>query len=308
MVVLTRVIEAELTSAVRVGIGGAEANVAVHLAEQGIDVGWASRLGSDPFGELIRTELLLNRVDLSRVEIDPSASTGVYVKTRDPHLHSTVKYFRAGSAASKLAPSDVRNLRLQEFDLIHVSGIVPALSQSASDFIDALIDECQRLRVRVSFDVNFRPALWPAVRAAERLKQLAQRADLVFVGRDEAEALWGTTTADQAIDLLDRPFIVVVKDGDIEAVEADRRGIDECITRVPTPAVKVVELVGAGDAFAGGYLAGLLQREGATDRLERGHLSAAWTIGGVEDVKRGHRPLPFKPVVDSSPFNRSFAR
>jgi 2-dehydro-3-deoxygluconokinase len=202
-------------------------------------------------------------------------------------------YYRSGSAASHMDAGDVDRLQLDGTGWVHVSGITAAISPSAARMVDALIDACRDRGVSVSFDVNFRARLWSVADAAGRLRGIAQRADLVFVGRDEAEELWGTPHAGDVFALLDRPPLVVVKDGAVGAHELDRRGAEPAATFEPTPPVEVVEAIGAGDAFAGGYLAGLIRGEDARHRLRRGHASAAWTIGSWDDVRPGHRPAPF---------------
>lgn len=110
----------------------------------------------------------------------------------------------------------------------------------------------------------------------------------MLVGLDEAATLWGTTTADDVATLVQGPRFVVVKDADLEAVEIDRSRGAVVRTVVPARRTRVVEAVGAGDAFAGGYLAAWLRGEDATGRLRLGHSLAAWTLGTVGDHRPGH--------------------
>ena len=119
----------------------------------------------------------------------------------------------------------------------------------------------------MAFDVNHRAALWAPGAAASALLPLARRADLVFVGLDEAECLWHTATADDVRALLPEPTTLVVKDGDVGATEFRRAAGADHRTFVPAIPTEVVEAVGAGDAFAAGYLAALLQGADAAARL-----------------------------------------
>ena len=277
--------------------GGAEANVALHLAAQGLRVGWTSRVGADPFGRKVLADLRRGGVDVSTVFVDDAHATGLYLKDTRPDGGTFMHYYRAGSAASHLDVGDVERFPLARTAWVHVSGITAAISLTAAAMVDAVIDACRATSTSVSFDVNFRPRLWSAADASEPLLALAQRADLVFVGRDEAQDLWGAPRADDVFALLDAPSVVVVKDGAVGAHEIDRRDTAPTITFAPTPPVEVVEVIGAGDAFAGGYLAGLLRGEAPLERLLRGHASAAWTIGSWDDVRPSHRPAPF-PSAD----------
>ena len=112
---------------------------------------------------------------------------------------------------------------------------------------------------------------------------LARRADLVFVGLDEAECLWHTATADDVRALLPEPTTLVIKDGDVGATEYRRAAGADDRTFAPAIPTEVVEAVGAGDAFAAGYLAALLQGADATARLLGGHHRAHLVLQSTSD-------------------------
>lgn len=281
MAMVTPALGARLEDAATVvlDIGGAESNVAVHLARLGVRTAWASRLGDDPFGRRVLAKIAAAGVDVSLVDIDHETPTGVYFK--DPSAAGTnVHYYRAGSAAARMSSEWVRGLPIGSARIVHVSGITPALSASCAGMVDAVIAAAAEAGTQVSFDVNYRPALWPVSEAAPVLAELAGRADVVFVGLDEAEALWGTRTPQQVRLLLPKPSRLIVKDGAIGATEF--LGLDE--TFVEPSTVNFVEPVGAGDAFAAGYLAGMLAGDSSRASLERGHRQAADAIGTHLDV------------------------
>jgi 2-dehydro-3-deoxygluconokinase len=260
--------------------GGAESNVAIHLAALGHRVGWASRVGADPLGRRMVATIAAAGVDTGLVEVHPEAPTGVYFK--DPGPRGTeVYYYRAGSAASTMDESFLADELLDAPRLLHISGITPALSDGCDRLVRRLLT--RQRRVQVSFDVNYRPALWSVEQAAPRLRELAQLADVVFVGLDEAATLWGVETAEDVRKLLDAPGTVVVKDG---AVAAYALGAETVV--VSAPKVDVVEPVGAGDAFAAGYLSGVLRGEDGVRCLRLGHVLAAHSLLSTED----HMALP----------------
>ena len=274
------------------GFGGAESNVAAHLAEFGYRSGWVSRVGSDPFGERILTGLASRGVDVSLVRTDSTLPTGVYFK--DPDLGSGARtlYYRAGSAASHMGPEDSKAWPLGSTGWTHTSGINPALSPSCSALTEHLLDQAPVYGYRVSFDVNYRPALWSAETAGPRLLHLSKKASVVLVGLDEAQVLWGCTTPAQVSEILPGPRHLVVKDAATEAVEFVRNSGREEVFRMPAHRIDVIEPVGAGDAFAAGYLAGLLRGDKPLDRLALGHSFAAWTLGTRADFRPGHGTLP----------------
>ncbi|MFK4639444.1 sugar kinase [Paenarthrobacter histidinolovorans] len=275
------------------GFGGAESNVAGHLAEFGYRVGWASRLGTDPFGRRILDGLSARGVDVGTVISDDIAPTGVYFKEPDLGRGARTLYYRKGSAASRMSPDDAASWPLDQTPWVHLSGITPALSASCSDLLDYLLAQAPAAGYQVSFDVNYRPALWGTDSAGPRLLELANKAAVVLVGLDEAETLWGCATTDEVAALLPGPRNLVVKDSSTEAVEY-LRGPDQLERKVQVPAnrVKVIEPVGAGDAFAAGYLAGLLRADEPKDRLALGHSFAAWTLGTRADFRPGHGTAP----------------
>src|SRR4029079_4918149 len=83
---------------------------------------------------------------------------------QDPAEHATaVHYYRSGSAASRMSPADLERIPLDTAELVHISGITAALSESCLRLLEAILDH--PARTRVSFDVNYRPALWAVEQA-----------------------------------------------------------------------------------------------------------------------------------------------
>jgi len=262
--------------------GGAEANVASHLAALGRRAAWAGLVGDDALGRRLVAQLAARGVDTTWVDADADAPTGVYVK--DPGRG--VSYYRRGSAASRMDPAFAARLPIAGTRLLHLTGITPALSTSCDAMVDTLFDTARAVGVPVSFDVNHRPALWPSTdAAARRLRALAARADLVFVGLDEADVLWGAETADDVRRLLPDVPLLVVKDGAIGATGFDADGSEH----VPALVAELVEPVGAGDAFAAGYLDSWLDGASPAHRLRAGHERAVLVLGDTADFPRSQR-------------------
>nr|WP_154923714.1 sugar kinase [Microbacterium testaceum] len=259
--------------------GGAESNVATHVADAGHRAVWFSRLGDDALGRRVARQLASRGVDVTTVQWDAGRPTGLYVKNPG----GGVSYYRRGSAASALAPSDATGIDLDGVDVLHVSGITAAISDSARRFLEDLMARARGAGVRVSFDVNHRAALWDATTAAAVILALARKADIVFTGRDEAETLWGTANADDVRALLPDVAELIVKDGDVGATAFTGEGG----VFVPALAVDVIEPVGAGDAFAGGYLAASLSGASTQERLSAGHARAVRTLTSLTDTVEG---------------------
>lgn len=291
MALVTPVLAEPLRSAERFAIrtGGAESTVALYLADAGHRASWVSRLGDDPLGRRMLDEVSSHGVDVSQTALMPGEPTGVYFK--DPgDGATTVHYYRAGSAASRMGPEVLLDLAADDVAILHVSGILAGLSPSCAALLDATFDFASARGILVSFDVNHREGLWDAATAAPVLRELAERADLVFVGRDEAEVLWSTPDVDAIVELLELRGRLIVKDGSVGATEID---VDGQRTFVPAHVVDVVEVVGAGDAFTAGYLGALLRGADAGARLQAGHDTAARALGSTQDfVPSAPAPAP----------------
>ncbi len=310
MVMLTPVQAVPLHQATELhcGVGGAESNVAMGLAAMGLETHWVGRVGRDGFGTRILHELRDHGVGVSGVEVDASLPTGLYVKVpaheTDPDGGSSVLYYRQGSAASAMGRTTLANPAvfslLESAALIHLSGITAALSPECLELLEAILTAPRDGRT-ISFDVNWRAALW-AGRDRSVLQRLANLADVVLVGKDEAEHAFGTTDEAELRRMLPDPEVLVIKNEAISAIALTRGDAAGDGTReeVPALSVAVVEPVGAGDSFAAGYLSGMLFGLSQKASLRRGHVAAACTL----TVHGDRGPLPdaaqLSDILDSS--------
>ncbi|MFI5757367.1 sugar kinase [Streptomyces sp. NPDC051569] len=267
-------------------IGGAESNVACALAAAGHTVKWVSRVGADGFGDHLVDAVAAYGVDTSGVLRDPDRPTGIYFRTaadRATDAHE-VAYYRAGSAASAMSPATMPYENLWSGRVLHLSGITAALSDDCLALMRELTAR-RPGRPLVSFDVNHRPALWRDASGARVLLDLARGADLVFVGEDEAAEAWGLHGGDAIRAALPEPGTLVIKRGSAGAT-AYTKGPEaaDTVTTVPALTVDVVASVGAGDAFAAGFLSATLRGLPAAARLRHGHLMAAAVLTVAADL------------------------
>ena len=268
-------------------LAGAEWNTAIALSSAGIRTAVLSRVGADGFGRFLTAELRAHGVDDSAVEIDEEAPTGLYVKELAPRadgaVDGTMHYYRAGSAAAALSPrtltTPTASALLAAAALVHTSGITPALSDSALAAQESLFTE-RRADLLLSFDVNWRPALWRGREDEGKriIADFAGRADLVFCTRPDAEAVFGTGDPRELRARFPQPRYLVVTDASgavafdgVEAAHSD--ALD----------ATVVETIGAGDAFAAGFLAGVLSGLSLTGSLARGHRIATRALASTRD-------------------------
>lgn len=268
-------------------LAGAEWNTAIALASAGIRAAVVSRVGDDGFGRFLTAELRHHGVDDSAVEIDADAPTGLYVKELAPRadgaIDGTMHYYRAGSAAAALSPrtleSEAASALLSEAALVHTSGITPALSPSARAAQEALFAD-RRPGCLLSFDVNWRPALWRGREDEGRalIDDFARRSDVVFCSRPDAHAVFGADDPDALRALFPEPrYLLVTDPTGAAAFDGTERA------ESPALDVPVVETIGAGDAFAAGFLAGILTGLSLSGSLARGHRIATRAIASTRD-------------------------
>lgn len=253
------------TTSMSLGIGGAETNFAIALRRLGTSVAWVGRVGVDSLGAKVLRELAAERVETVAVQ-DPAAPTGLMIKERRTADSQKVWYYRAGSAGSRLAPEDVPADHLRHARLLHITGITPGLSETAAAAVAHAIDLAREHGTVVSFDLNYRSALWTAEAAGEAFKALIRRADVVFAGDDEAALAVGP--GNDPHGLAGRiaalgPSQVIIKLGANGCVAL----IDGESYTQPAVAVRAIDTVGAGDGFVAGYVAELLAGLAPEQRL-----------------------------------------
>jgi len=259
----------------RVSVGGAESNLAIGLARLGKRVSWIGRVGDDEFGALVRRTLAAEGVD-GRVRVDPGAPTGLMVKYRRTSTVTQVLYYRKGSAGSRLDRSDVDPELVGSARVLHLTGITPALSDSARDAVGYAVQVAREAGVTVCLDLNYRSKLWSPAQAGPVLAGLIGAADIVFATEPEARVVVSgadPATLGQALAALG-PGQVVIKRGALGAVAV----VDGEVFEVPPYPVTEVDPVGAGDAFAAGYLSTLLDGGGPAKRLDTGALAGAFAV------------------------------
>lgn len=239
-------------------IGGAESNVAIALARLGHDAGWFSKLGNDEFGRYIYNTIRGEGVDVSRVKFDNESNTGILFKERFNSEDPNVYYYRKESAASRLSIEDIDVDYLKETKIIHVTGITPALSNSARESVFKVLKIAKEKGIIISFDPNIRLKLWTLSEARPVLLEIAKLSDIILPGISEGEMLLGNNNEKEiSAKFLDMGCkVVVVKLGSNGCFVAD----ENCNNYVKGFIVKPEDTVGAGDGFAAGFLCGMLRK------------------------------------------------
>ena len=176
-----------------VNFGGGEANVAVSLANYGIDAHFVTRMPKNDIADMCLAELRGFGVDLDGVVYGGDRLGIYYLETGAVSRGSKVIYDRAHSARAEIQPGMV-NWRevLKGADWFHWTGITPALSQGAADACLEAIRVANEMGVKVSCDLNFRKKLWKYGKtAAEVMPELVAGCDLILGNEEDAEKEFG---------------------------------------------------------------------------------------------------------------------
>ena len=264
----------------RLSTAGAESTVAIGLSRLGHEAVWVGVVGEDELGARVLRDLAAEGVDTRFVRTEPDHQTGFMIRELRSAEYTHVTYFRRHSAGSRLAPADVESALSAnpDLDLVHLTGITPALSQSCAEAVGRTVELAQAARVPISFDVNYRSTLPGSAATAAFVKELLPEIDLLFVGDDELALIAEEEDTERAArDLLARgPAEVVVKQGSKGALAAADDG--RLVTH-PALQVRVLDVIGAGDSFTAGYLAARFDGLAPRERLRWGTIAAACTVG-----------------------------
>ncbi|MET0346227.1 MAG: sugar kinase [Casimicrobiaceae bacterium] len=267
------------------GFGGDTSNMAIAAARVGARAGYVTRVGDDAFGRMFVALWQREGVATDGVAVDADAATGVYFVTHGPQGHE-FSYLRAGSAASRMAPSNLPREVIRAARILHVSGISQAISASACDAALAAMDEARSAGVRVSYDTNLRLKLWPLPRARAVILASLARCDYCVPSLDDARLLFDTADEAAIIDACHRAGapIVVLKCG--------ARGCMVSIgvrrEAIAAHSVASVDATGAGDCFDGAFAARLVAGDDPFGAARYANAAAALATTGYGAVA----PLP----------------
>ncbi|MDG4797584.1 sugar kinase [Micromonospora sp. WMMD1082] len=263
-------------------LAGAESNVAIGLARLGHRAAWVGRVSDDELGEFVLRQLRAEGVDTAAVRRDPERPPGLMFLERRTADVSRVRYHRAGSAGSALTVEDLRAPLAAGPRLLHLTGVTPALSDSAREAASWAVRTAAGAGIPVCLDVNYRAGLWSRETARATLSPLAGYASVVVASADELDLVAGpgADEADAVAGLLRRGVrTVLVKLG----ADGARAYTGDGVTHVAAVPVTAVDTVGAGDAFTAGYLSGHLDGLDLVDRLRRAVTLGAFAVAGDGD-------------------------
>ena len=273
--------------------GGGEANVAVSLANYGQDVSFLTVLPKNAIADECVKELRKFGVDTNRIVRTDKGRLGIYfLEGGANQLPSKVVYDRAYSAIALAKPGDIDwDAAFAGVDWFHITGITPAISETAMALSLESVKEAKKRGVTVSCDLNFRKNLWKYGRKAEEVMgELARYVDVAIANEEDVQKSLGITT-DVVVESgsLDRakykalgdkvlaayPNMQMIAISLRESKSADSNGWAACLNDRDRfyesrryEINDIVDRVGGGDSFAGGLLYGLNTYDDRQQALE----------------------------------------
>ena len=300
-------------------VGGGELNVAVAAARLGIASRWVSRLPDNALGHMIANRAREQSVD-AHIEWTADDRAGLYfAEIGAAPRASSVLYDRAASAMSRVAPGSIDwPSAFGGARWFHVSGITPALSESAARVTAEALIAAKEAGLAVSYDLNYRSKLWSAEKARAVQEPLMQHVDVLMTTEEDTRVVFGigaevkdgyehvdaesyTQVARAlekrfgfravAVTLRENPRVLLNSWSAIVAAEGN-------IHRAPRYEVEVVDRIGAGDAFSAGLIVSRLENHGWEDAVRFATATSALkhsipgdfclvTRGEVEQLLRG---------------------
>jgi len=261
--------------------GGGEANVAVSLANFGLDAGFVSVLPGNDIGEAALRELRRFGVDTSHVRRAGSRVGIYFLETGSNQRPSKVVYDRAHSAIAEARPGDFDWAAVfAGAKWFHITGITPALSQGAADLSIEACRAAKAAGLTVSCDFNYRGKLWKYGKSApEVMTELVRHVDVGIANEEDCQKSLGIEV-DVAVEsgeldtkkyealtakVLDTfPDMTAIAVTLRESHSADRNGWSACLRdrdgfrlSLRYEITDIVDRVGGGDSFASGLIYGL---------------------------------------------------
>lgn len=267
-------------------VAGAESNVAIGMSKLGHSATWLSKLGHDELSQIILQRVRGEGVDASQVIYHPEHPTGVLFKQIDAHRNTSVYYYRNHSAFSTFQQEELTEgmiSAIQSARLVHLTGITVALGENCKEVVKKVIEVAKKAGCKLSFDPNIRLKLWSEEEARDSLLPLLPLFDIMLIGDEEGQILFGTKDPQEIIKKLRAMGVttIAVKQGGDGAVVAQ----GDTIATIPAEKVSVVDTVGAGDAFASGFLSAVLEEKPIEECGRWGALMGAFAVSSYGDTE-----------------------
>ncbi len=259
----------EQTQSLDVKIGGGEYNVSVGVARLGLSSAFVSRLPKNPLGRMIANKCREHGVDTSHIVWTKEDRAGIYfVEFGAKPRASSVLYDRKDSAISKICPGEVDwSAVFDGAKWYHVSGITPALSETAAETTKESLIAAKEAGVKVSVDLNYRAKLWSESEAQKCMTELMEYTDILITTEEDTMRVFKISgdNYEEVAQKLQEQFafetVAITLRENISVWKNNWSAIayhDGKVYKTNTYEVEIVDRVGGGDSFSAGFIWGSL--------------------------------------------------
>lgn len=260
-------------------IAGDSFNIAVAVSRLGSSVGYITKLGNDPFEKFIRNSFEKEKFDMS-LTLSSKGFNAVHFVATMPDGNRDFVYYRKGSSPSNITPDDLEESHIKKAKIMHCSGISQAISESSRETVLHAAKVAHYNNVLVSYDPNYRHQLWSPKEAIAAMEELMPYVDIFLPSAPEdTMALFNADNPEKIISIsrnfgVENTLITMGSNGAL----VDSKG--DIFTVPPYQSDSVIDTTGAGDAFKGGFLHGILEGLDIKKAAEIGNIAAGITITG----------------------------
>lgn len=291
-------------------VGGSPLNIAVACTRLGVNASLLTAVGNDKVGEFIINFLNKEGVNTHCIPVKNTARSSAVVLGIEPPDKFPLVYYRDNAADSQVTIDDVQNAQIQDYRILLINGTALNIEPSRSATFYA-VEVAEKNNVQVVFDLDFRADQWHDYRAFGLTARAILPKVNIAIGTEE-EILAATMSSASQVSIKDQQISAPEIKGDIEAsieqllslgteiliVKRGAEGVsiykkDKTREDVPGFPVKVLNVLGAGDAFAGGFLYGILQGWDLNKACRMGNASGAQVV-----TKKGC--ANFMPTLEES--------
>ncbi|MEG1074924.1 MAG: sugar kinase [Ruthenibacterium sp.] len=272
--------------------GGGEANVAVSLANYGVDVDYVTKLPKHAIGQMAVNSLRKYGVETNKI-VRGGDRVGIYFLEKGASQRGSVCiYDRAHSAIQEAAPSDFNWEEIfAGADWFHFTGITPALGENCVNICIEACKAAKKAGVKISCDLNYRGKLWTRDEARAAMTKICEYVDVCISNEEDAKDVFGIEAANTDVasgklnkdgyksvakQLADKFHFEKVAitlresisafDNDWSAMLFDAASDEYCFSKLYH--LHIIDRVGGGDSFGGGLIYSLLSGKNTQDAVE----------------------------------------
>ena len=277
---------------VQFSFGGGEANVAVSLANYGMDAAFVTKLPQHSIGQAAVNSLRRYGVDTSEI-VRGGERVGIYFNEKGASQRGSVCiYDRAGSAIQLSSPDDFDWDKIfEDADWFHFTGITPALGENLVEICIQACIAAKKRGIKISCDLNYRGKLWTREKARKAMSELCKYVDICIANEEDAKDVFGIeaeatdiysgtinsdgykSVAKQLADKFDFEMGAITlreshsaSDNGWSAMLYNGAKDEYCFSKKYN--LHIIDRVGGGDSFGGGLIYSLLNGKDTQPAVE----------------------------------------